>query len=297
MSQDTENQQQEIRPSGETFSFDVILASHYGIEEALLIRHFQYWIRINKTKGTNFIDERTWTYQTMKEIAAHFPFMNYEKVKYAIENLILKNIIQIGNYNKSAFDKTNWYSFVREDIFVPDNPINSKNVYERETSTSKGKLPHGKGKPPEPIPDTIPNTKSELIDSDAPLPSQIEISDFDGKKRTITIDDIYFMCAKNKYDWKPAEIIYLYKRLAQHKGNVRSLTKFCEKIISQSRLMEKINKGEKTCKKINQNQSSLPVSKKQLGNSNPEIMENDTLGQRLQALVDSIPTPKQWLTT
>ena len=53
-------------------SFDVYLAEQYGIHEAILIHHFQHWIMVNKNLKRNFRDERTWTYQTLQDIAAHF---------------------------------------------------------------------------------------------------------------------------------------------------------------------------------------------------------------------------------
>jgi len=153
----------EIRPSGESFSFDVVLATEYGITEALLIRHFQHWIRINQKNSKNFRENRTWTFQTIQQIADHFPFLNYEKVKYAVEKLVKKGVILIGNFNKIAIDKTHWYAFVREDIFVPD--LNSNNFYERENSPSIGKIPSPSGKIPSPIPDTIQEDTKQLSSS------------------------------------------------------------------------------------------------------------------------------------
>lgn len=51
-----------------------------------------------------------------------------------------------ANYNKSKIDKTLWYAFKNEKDFGVSEE-NSKNVYERENSLSKGKSP-------QPIPDT-----------------------------------------------------------------------------------------------------------------------------------------------
>lgn len=141
-------QNQDVRPSGQNFSFDIALATEYGIEEALLIHHFQHWIRFNKNTGKNLIDGKTWTYQTIKDIAAHFPFLTERQVRYALENLEKKKVLIKGNYNKSAIDKTVWYAFQREDVYVPDL-VNSKNVYERQNCPSTDKIVKA-------IPDTKP---------------------------------------------------------------------------------------------------------------------------------------------
>lgn len=167
--------------------FDISIASEFGVEEAILIGHFQYWIRINKRNERNFIEGSTWTYQTRKEILSHFPYWNYERVKYLTERLVALQVLKTGNFNKSPIDKTLWYAFLDEKRFGLDDeslknlyegqnslsykdfenkgniPKNSRNLYDRENSLSIGKIPHPIGKIPSPIPDTIPNTKTPYI--------------------------------------------------------------------------------------------------------------------------------------
>jgi len=130
-------------------SFDIHLAEEFGIEEAILIHHFQHWIRVNRRLKRNFRENRTWSYQTQKEMQAHFPYLKLETVKYALEQLIEKKVLIRKNFNKNPIDKTWWYAFVDEDKF-----INSNNFYDTENSVSTRKIPP-------PIPDTInPDTKT-----------------------------------------------------------------------------------------------------------------------------------------
>lgn len=159
-------------------SFDIDLATEYGMSEAVLIHHFQHWIRINKRLKRNSHDGRTWTYQSMNEILAHFPYWSEDDLRGVIERLCTgkgrrsqKNkedhspILIKGNFNKTPFDKTTWYAFIDEDRFV-----NSNNSYEREISqidpvnlpNRAGDLPNGDGCPPTPIPDTKTDTKTEF---------------------------------------------------------------------------------------------------------------------------------------
>lgn len=130
-----------IRPSGQHFSVDVALAAAYGLEEAFLIHHFMHWIRINRDRGINLHEGRTWTYQTLQQIADHFPFLDYQQVKYAIASLEKFGILRKGNYNKDPMDKTTWYSFEDEQLFVPSISRRSKNVYD------SGNSPIDSGKP------------------------------------------------------------------------------------------------------------------------------------------------------
>lgn len=123
-------------------SFDICLAQQYGIHEALLIHHFQHWIRVNQKLNRNFKEGKHWTYQTQREMQAHFPYLSLEGIKYALEKLIEQGILMRKNLNKSPIDKTWWYAFVDEERFV-----NSKNIYDTENSVSTRKIPA-------PIPDT-----------------------------------------------------------------------------------------------------------------------------------------------
>jgi len=144
-------------------SFDINLASIYGIPEAIIIHHFQHWISINKRLGRNFKDGKTWTYQTHEEICAHFPYLSKEEVRETIERLAtgksrrsksdeleFEPVLIKGNFNKTPFDKTTWYAF-------------SNNSYERADAQI------GSGHLPTPIPDTKTDTKK------TPLPPKGEI--------------------------------------------------------------------------------------------------------------------------
>ena len=144
-------------------SFDIHLASKYGMEEAIIIHHMQHWIRLNRRKKKNIREGKCWMFQSMENIADHFPYLNYEKVKYAIENLVKQGVLMKGNFNRLNFDKTNWYAFVDEFQYGVDEK-SSNNLYERENSPSIGKIPQRGGKIPEPIPDTKKEDAKECND-------------------------------------------------------------------------------------------------------------------------------------
>jgi len=120
-------------------SFDIDLAAEYGVEEAILIHHFQHWISLNRKRKKNFHEGRTWSYQTIQEIADHFPYWTLDEVRNLIERLCgghcrfskskkkdFHPVLKKGNFNKRKMDKTSWYAFTDEEKF-----LNSKNVYER----------------------------------------------------------------------------------------------------------------------------------------------------------------------
>lgn len=149
-------------------SFDIHIAAEYGLEEAIIIHHFQHWIEVNKRLNRNLKDGKTWTYQTYKEIAAHFPYWTEDQVRDIIESLCTgKNrkskkeghfepVLIKGNYNKHKMDKTNWYAFKNEEKFTKG-----------EIPSREGKCPNAKREIPKAIPDTKTNTKPP-----PPTPSQ-----------------------------------------------------------------------------------------------------------------------------
>ena len=138
-----------VKTFSRSHSFDPDLAEKYSVEEALVIHHFQYWCDHNARLGINFHDGRTWTYQTIEQIAAHFYYFSVDQVKRIITKLTSRDILIKGNYNKSTYDRTLWYSFKNEIEFT----------IVRNRQMEKTKSPNGDGEIARPIPNTKTNTK------------------------------------------------------------------------------------------------------------------------------------------
>ena len=97
-------------------SFCIEIASILGIEEAILINNFFYWIKKNEANDKHFHYGRYWTYNTTKALAELFPYMNEKKISRLINNLVEKGIFIKDNFNSSAYDRTCWYAFSDEGI-------------------------------------------------------------------------------------------------------------------------------------------------------------------------------------
>ena len=91
--------------------FDVELAKQYGMVEAVLLNHFEYWIELNRANGKNYFEGRYWTFNSMKAFAEIFPYLSEKKIRNALKNLQDAGLILTGNFNKSAYDRTLWYAF------------------------------------------------------------------------------------------------------------------------------------------------------------------------------------------
>jgi hypothetical protein len=173
-----------LQPGGKMVhhSFDANVAAEYGIEEAILIHHFQYWIAFNRELKRNFIEERTWSFQTMEEIAAHFPYLNKKKIERTLNSLKELEILITGNHNKTKFDQTKWYAFKDEQKWVPFIDSSRKREMEKKESGNQN---------PEigtPIPDTKQDSKQDLPPQvpkveDTPPPTQEEEEELDKRLR------------------------------------------------------------------------------------------------------------------
>ena len=110
-------------------NFYVEDASKYGVDEAIFLFNIKYWCFHNKANDKHFHDGRTWTYNSKKAYAKLFPYWSEKQIRRIINNLVKQGVILKGNYNKSPYDKTNWYALVEEEtigpIEQPDRPKRS----------------------------------------------------------------------------------------------------------------------------------------------------------------------------
>ena len=134
-------------------TFDVNLASKYSIEEAILIHHFQFWISKNKRSTKHLHQGRAWMFDSAEDIADYFPYWSRDQVKRILNKLVKNNIIIKGNFNKTGYDRTNWYAFKDEEKFI----FIEKG---RNRPMDLPKSPNRNSEIAPPIPDTTTDTKT-----------------------------------------------------------------------------------------------------------------------------------------
>ena len=100
-------------------SFDIEEADKYGIKEAILLANIRHWLDKNKANGSNIYDGRVWTYNSHKAFSELFPYMSAKQIRTALNKLSDAGILITGNYNKSAYDRTLWYT-IDEPAYLQD---------------------------------------------------------------------------------------------------------------------------------------------------------------------------------
>lgn len=104
-----------------TYIFDVDVAKEYGVDAAVMIKLFQFWIQKNIANESNFYDNNYWTYNSLDAFEKMLPFWNKKQVSRILDFLVEKQVLIKGNYNRTKFDRTVWYAFKS-----PENWISRK---------------------------------------------------------------------------------------------------------------------------------------------------------------------------
>jgi DNA-binding PadR family transcriptional regulator len=132
--------------------FSVYMASKYGIEAAILLHDLTFWVRHNAKNGKNFHDGKYWTYNSIKAFRELYPYMTESAIRRALKMLEEEGLIEVGNYNKSAYDRTKWYAVTEKAFAEMRTSICQNSQMEMQDSTN----PNFENA--EPIPDTDKDT-------------------------------------------------------------------------------------------------------------------------------------------
>jgi hypothetical protein len=153
-------------PFKSTHSFPIDLATALkSADMAIFLHHINYWLELNERMKKNFHDERYWTYDTIENLHAHFPFWTVKQLRLIIDKLVARGILIKGNYNDTTYDRTTWYS-------IDWNKVTSICPNGQMHIPKKANRIAQKGKP---IPDTIPNASIESVRK--PYGNFVELSD------------------------------------------------------------------------------------------------------------------------
>jgi hypothetical protein len=93
--------------------FNTDVAKDCGIEEAILLHNFHFWLSKNAANEKHFHDGLYWFYNSKKAFVDLFPYMNETKIFRSIKNLEERGFVVKGNYNIDKWNKTNWYAITK----------------------------------------------------------------------------------------------------------------------------------------------------------------------------------------
>lgn len=142
------------------YHFDVDQAKTYGVDEAIMLQNFIFWIRHNKANKENQHEveiegkaqTRTWTYNTVETFAELFPFWKAGQIRRILDSLIKQGVLVKSNHNARAYDRTCWYALADESLLeLPSICRNQQMDLSKSTNAT--------AETSEPIPDLKPDKK------------------------------------------------------------------------------------------------------------------------------------------
>ena len=140
-------------------SFDVDIATKYGILEAILLDSINYWSLKNEANNKNYFDGNYWTYNSTRAFSELFPYASQKKIQTALKKLIKEGLVVTGNYNKNAYDRTLWYALTEKGKYITRKSKMDFQKKENEFTENVQPIPITI---PNTIPDTIPDIKKEI---------------------------------------------------------------------------------------------------------------------------------------
>lgn len=94
----------------ENFTGRTDIACAYGLDVAVFVHNIVYWVEQNAANGSNFMDGRYWTYNSMDAFAKLYPMWSKDQVKRIINKCRENDLLLVGEYNENPYLRTKWYS-------------------------------------------------------------------------------------------------------------------------------------------------------------------------------------------
>lgn len=91
-------------------SFDAVEAERYGVEGAVMLNHFRYWLNNHVAADRNIHDGEVWNHIAVKKLAEIYPYWSVAQVRRILDALVQKGALKSGNYNQHGYDRTLWYT-------------------------------------------------------------------------------------------------------------------------------------------------------------------------------------------
>ena len=142
--------------------FSVDEAKSIGLDKAVILSNFRYWLTKNQANKKNVHEGSVWTYNSSRALSIIFPYWSPQKISRLIRDLEKDGYLLSGNFNKAGYDRTKWDSMPEFSI-VQNETLHCSN------------LNNGLFNNEQPIPDINTDNKPDLELVSKIIDSYIEI--------------------------------------------------------------------------------------------------------------------------
>ena len=182
-------------------SFNAEVARRYGVTSAVFIHSLYFWIMKNEANGRHYYDGRHWTYNSLAALSKLFPYFTSKQIRTIIDKCVASGAIIKGNYNKSGYDRTNWYALGDEVLEIYGGYTDGKTI----GPNGQSHLPeqaNQNAQMGEPIPVTIPVTNPDIDSKD--------IGTAQKKFKPPTVFEVRDYCQEKGYQVDPGAFVDYY---------------------------------------------------------------------------------------
>lgn len=148
-----------------SMSFDVEVAAKIGLYETILLENINFWVNKNRANEKSIYDGDAWTYNSIKAFCKLFPFMTEKIIRSKLQWLVEQGYLKTGNYNKSSYDRTKWYTVTEKAILLLTNreiPNDDRAFPNDDKAFPFAQKANGKYEKGEPIPDIKPYINTDI---------------------------------------------------------------------------------------------------------------------------------------
>lgn len=137
----------------ENHSFDIDVAQVVGVNAAIILGSIRHWCKKNSANGKHYHDGRYWSYNSTKAFCEMYPYLGRSAIDNALKKLEDGGYILIGNYNKTKYDRTRWYSITDEGLalFYPQGKMEDE-IHSLKQGMEVRESRNGSAPKQEPIP-------------------------------------------------------------------------------------------------------------------------------------------------
>jgi DNA-binding MarR family transcriptional regulator len=217
------------------------------------------------------IEDKYWMYETQKEMAEFFGFMDEDRVCRALKKLEEFNLIIRKNLSKNPFNRTYYYTVTNQQLIKKSlrNPpicgMQTPQFAESETPQFAECI----------YIDTTEEKTCSKQQQQKDVVSGGEKIPPPPKENNLVKDDIHAICIRQKRDWTPEEIDEAWRIYSSSTNQISDPIKYIEGIINKNRINQsnkKPKRKEKSCQKIT---NSSQTSQKPSNRGNESYSEKD----------------------
>ena len=92
------------------YSFSTDDAVDHGVDAAILLHNVRYWLDYARAHDEMKQDGYYWMFMTASKMQIIMPFWSENKIQKMLKRLVEKGTLITGEYNKSSWNRTKWYS-------------------------------------------------------------------------------------------------------------------------------------------------------------------------------------------